>query len=437
MSTIRRPLMRAADYEDAKRVARAGTAAERTALARCAEMAPELLFYLAADRESEVRVAVAANDQTPPQADRMLADDADERVRVALARKIAALAPQLDPNSRCRLERLTVETLGRLVQDTAVQVRAAIADVVKDMPDAPRELVLALAHDTEVPVAGPVLEFSPLLSTEDLLALVHAPPGAETVGAIARRPHLNETVSDAIAATANSPAITALLRNRSAQIRETTLDALIARASEHLEWHEPLVRRPHLSARATRALAAIVAEHLVHALATRPDLDPATAEFLRRQVVKQVAWSAPSVPAHRSDLPLPVDAFAAAGELKARGRLTEAHLLAAADRGEVRMVAAMLARAAEVALSVVERAANLRSAKGLVALCWKAGFSMRVAASVQGLLGRLPPGAILTAPGGAWPLTEEEMRWHLAFLARDGIAAQRPAAPAAMQAAPG
>ncbi|WP_439577911.1 DUF2336 domain-containing protein [Elioraea sp.] len=435
MSTIRRPLMRAPDYEDAKRIARAGNATERAALAQRPDMAPELLFYLAADHESEVRVAVAANDQTPPQADRLLADDADERVRVALARKIATLAPQLDPSSRDRLQRLTAETLSRLVQDTAVQVRAAIADVVKDMPDAPRELILALAHDTEIPVAGPVLELSPLLCTEDLLALVHAPPGAETIGAIARRPHLNETVSDAIAATANSPAITALLRNRSAQIRENTLDALIARASDNVEWHEPLVRRPHLSSRAARALSAIVAEHLVHALSTRPDLDPGTAEFLRRQVVKQVAWGTPSVPTHRSDLPLPTDAFAAAGELKARGRLTEAHVLAAADRGEVRMVAAMLARAADVALSVVERAANLRSAKGLVAICWKAGFSMRVAASVQALLGRLPPTAILTAGPGAWPLSDEEMRWHLGFLAREGIAGQRPSAQAATQPA--
>jgi uncharacterized protein (DUF2336 family) len=429
MSTIRRPLMRAADYEEAKRVARSGTTAERAALAQRRDMAPELLFFLAGDKESEVRAAVAANDQTPPQADRLLADDADERVRVALARKIAALAPQLDPNSQDRLQRLTAETLARLVRDTAVQVRAAIADVVKDMPDAPRDLIIALAHDTEIPVAGPVLELSPLLSTEDLLALVHAPPGAETISAIARRPHLNETVSDAIAQTANAPAITALLRNTSAQIRETTLDALIARAADHVEWHEPLVRRPHLSARAARALAAIVAEHLVHALSQRPDLDAATAEFLRRQVVKRVAWGSPSVPTHRSDLPLPADAFAAAGELKARGRLTEAHMLAAAERGEVRMVAAMLARAADVPLAVVDRAANLRSAKGLVALCWKAGFSMRAAASVQALLGRLPPDAILTAAPGSWPLTEEEMRWHLAFLAREGITAQRAPAP--------
>ncbi|MFN6998428.1 MAG: hypothetical protein ACK4ST_00140, partial [Elioraea tepidiphila] len=101
------------------------------------------------------------------------------------------------------------------------------------------------------------------------------------------------------------------------------------------------------------------------------------------------------------------------------------------------MVAAMLARAADVALSVVERAANLRSAKGLVAICWKAGFSMRAAASVQALLGRLPPNAILTAAPGTWPLTEEEMRWHLGFLTRDGLPAQRAPEPAAAQPAAG
>lgn len=436
MSTIRRQPMRAADYEDAKRIARSGSTAERAAIAARPDMAPELLFYLAADRDSTVRAAVAANGSTPPQADRLLAEDADERVRVVLARKIAALAPQLDPASQDRLQRLTAETLARLVKDTAVQVRAAIADVVKEMPDAPRELILTLAHDTEIPVAGPVLELSPLLSTEDLLALVHAPPGAETVSAIARRPHLNETVSDAIARTANSPAIAALLRNHSAQIRESTLDSLIARAVDHVEWHEPLVRRPHLSPRAARALAAIVADHLVQSLAKRPDLDPATAEFLRRQVVRQVAWGAPNVPMHRSDLPLPMEAYAAAGELKARGGLGEAQLIAAAEGGEVRLVTAMLARAAEVALAVVERAANLRSAKGLVALCWKAGFSMRAAVAVQGLLGRLPPQAILTAPPGAWPLTEEEMRWHLGFLARETLATQpRPATQTAQPAA--
>jgi uncharacterized protein (DUF2336 family) len=410
--------MRAPDYEDAKRIARSGDTSERAALASRADMAPEILYYLAADKASPVRVAVASNDATPPQANALLAGDADAAVRVALARKIAALAPTLDQNEQDRLSRLTWETLARLVNDTAVQVRAAISDVVQAMPDAPRALITRLARDIELPVAGPVLQFSPMLGTEDLLALVADPPGPGTVSAIARRPHLNQQVSDAIAASANSAAITQLLANTSAQIRESTLDALIARASNHVEWHEPLVARPKLSAAAARKLGSIVAEHLVMKLSERPDIDPATAEFLKRQVVKQVSWTGPAA-VHPSDEPSPVKALGEVAAIEAEGPLTEDSLLMSAAMGETRVVAAMLARGAAVPLAVVERAAALRSAKGLVALCWKAGFSMRSAVVVQALLGRLPPASAITSiPGQDWPLSEEEMRWQIAFLSR-------------------
>ncbi len=410
--------MQPADYEEAKRIARAGDTSERAALASRTDLAPEILYYLAADKASPVRIAVAANGSTPPQANALLAGDPDESVRVALARKIAALSPGLDQHERDRLSRLTWETLARLVNDTAVQVRAAIADVVKAMPDAPRALITRLARDTELPVAGPVLEFSPLLTTEDLLALVADPPAPATVTAIARRPHLNADVSDAIAASASSAAITQLLANPSAQIREATLDALIARAPAHKEWHEPLVHRPRLSPAAARKLAGIVAHHLVHKLSERPDIDPATAAFLKAQVVRQVAWTGPAA-AHPSDEPLPAQALGEAAELEDEGELTEDRLLMSAALGETRRVAAMIARAAGLPLAVVDCAAALRSAKGLVALCWKAGFSMRAAVVVQALLGRLPPASAITSiPGRPWPLSEEEMRWQIAFLSR-------------------
>ena len=418
MSDFGAHTMLAADYEEAKRLARSSDESDRARIAARRDMAPEILYYLAADKATQVRIAVAANEATPPQANALLAGDAEEQVRVVLARKIAALAPSLDQNERDRLSRLTWETLARLVNDTAVAVRAAIADVVQAMPDAPRALITRLARDTELPVAEPVLQFSPLLTTEDLLALVADPPGPGTVSAIARRPHLNAEVSDAIAQSASAQAITQLLANQSAQIRETTLDALIARAPGHVEWHEPLGQRPKLSAAAARKLAGIVAEHLVMKLSERPDMDPATAAFLKQQVVKQVSWTA--APAeHPSDEPGAAKALSEAAALADRGELTEDRLLMSAALGETRLVAAMIAHAASVPLAVVERAATLRSAKGLIALCWQAGFSMRAAVVVQALLGRLPPSAAITSiPGRPWPLSEEEMRWQVAFLSR-------------------
>jgi len=69
----------------------------------------------------------------------------------------------------------------------------------------------------------------------------------------------------------------------------------------------------------------------------------------------------------------------------------------------------------------VDRAASLRSAKGLVSLLWKAGYTMRAAPVLQMLLARLSPEAVLEArPGGGFPLTVEEMLWQIGFLSQKG-----------------
>jgi hypothetical protein len=68
-----------------------------------------------------------------------------------------------------------------------------------------------------------------------------------------------------------------------------------------------------------------------------------------------------------------------------------------------------------VALAAVDRAASLRSAKALVSLVQRAGFSMQTAAAVQALLGSIAPDYIL---GGSseCPLSTEELTWQMDFL---------------------
>ena len=183
-------------------------------------------------------------------------------------------------------------------------------------------------------------------------------------------------------------------------------------------------------------LCEIVATHLLAELAARADLPPALAEELRRRVAARVAPNAPEPAA-------PIDttaeaALAQAHALAARGELVEETLLAAARRGEARYSAALLAVAAGTPVSVVDRASSLRSAKGMVSLVWKAGFTMRVAVALQTLLARLAPDAVLTAgPGGGFPLAVEEMRWQLEFLARMGaLTPRRHAAPSIAHSLP-
>ena len=349
--------------------------ATRVRLGASADTAPDLLAVLAADPELTVRAAVALNPAAPAGADRLLCGDGDERIRSMLARRLATLLPgqQLPPHAP--------PVLAGLVEDQSIRVRAAITDVVKEMPQAPRKLILRLAQDSAVPVSYPIIRLSPVLTTEDLLALLGSPPNSSVASAVAARAGLNETLSQAVTATADEAAIGVLLANHTAAIRDSTLDKLVAGAASRTEWQEMLRRRPRLSPAATIALS----------------------EFLngrkpvRMPTVDEARWEAQA--------------------LADRDQLNEAALLGALERGELRMATAMLAVAADVPVSVVERAATLRSAKALVSLVWRAGFSMQVAGPVQTLLAGTPAAAVLRpGPGGTFPLAKEEMCWQISLL---------------------
>jgi uncharacterized protein (DUF2336 family) len=367
---------------------RQGSVAERAALAARAETAPELLTWLAADPAAEVRIAVAANPATPPQAGLLLAEDADIAVREALARRVGRQAPRIAAAAPDRLTRITGTILGRLVEDAAVAVRAALSDAVAGLPDAPRDLILRLARDAELAVAEPVLRLSPLLADDDLLALVAAPPAGFTRRVVAARPRLAEPVTEAIAGTTDAPAVAALLANPSAAIREATLDRLAAGASDQLAWQAALVRRPRLPANAARALGAILAAHLLDLLASRPDLPEGLAETLRPRIEARLAAAAASQDA----------------------------ALDAAHRGDRPALASALTEATGYDAARIEAALALRSPRAITALCWRAGWSADCAEEVQLALG-VPRGkAVRPNVEGGWTLSMAELQWQIELL---------------------
>ena len=98
--------------------------------------------------------------------------------------------------------------------------------------------------------------------------------------------------------------------------------------------------------------------------------------------------------------------------------MTEELVAASIDRGERSFVIEALALMADLPGDVVSKTVSMASAKGMVAIAWKAGLTMRTAAQLQLRLARIPPGTVLQAKDGdAYPLTEDEMRWQLDFFA--------------------
>lgn len=405
---------KAIDYETQKELARSMQPADRRRLAGSTSARPEVLYYLAADSDSSVRAAVAGNEATPVQADLLLARDRSPDVRVDLAAKIARLAPGLSDDAHERLRKLTYEVLEILVRDQMTRVRQVIAETLKDVANAPAEIIRLLARDCEIAVAGPVLEFSPLLNDADLLAIITEAPIPGSLAAIARRPDLATELTDAIGASLDVDAIAALLANPSAQIREETLDRLIDRAPSVLAWHKPLVERPHLSASVARKLAGFVAEHLLRRLVERRDLAPATmrevAAVVRQRLGEEAKPEPETAPAKTGD-----EVLARARGLKQQGKLDEAAVLGALghDRGFVRAALAVLS---ELPVELIDRVLGAHSPKGVTALAWKSGLGMRAALKLQLQLGQIAPNATLKPrDDGGFPLSAEAMNWQLEF----------------------
>ena len=397
------------DYEEQKRRLQDPDPATRAALACHPDARPEVLYYLAGDPDPTVRSAVASNAVTPVQADELLCEDVDDAVRGDLALKIARLIPDMPADEVEKVRELTFAMLDRLSHDQLPRIRALLAEELKQARWAPPPLVKRLAMDALAIVAAPILEYSPLLSDADILEVIAAGCAGESLAAVARRHEVSEDVAEAVVATLDIPAVTALLTNKNARIREETLDKVADNAADVDAWHGPMAMRPELSIRAIRRISGFVATALVEKLAKRAGLDAETAGFLRDTLQRRVNESA--------------------GDLELRERL-EAHALnrddmlndealdSAIETARHEFVREALALRSGLPLTSVDKLLRAGAAKPVVALAWKAGLSMRLAMRLQSRIARIPPAGMLNARNGTdYPMSEDDMRWQLDILA--------------------
>ena len=271
-------------YEQARDLLDHPDATVRSTLGARADVEPEILFFLASDPDAAVRRTVANNATAPAKASLLLAADEDADVRHDLAERVGRVVPGLSGDQQAKAWRTVHQVLILLARDQLPRVRRALSEALKSLPDAPHDIVFTLALDSEASVATPVLEFSPVLTDEDLKEVIRASPLTAQLTAISKRINVGEEVSHAIVGSGNVDAITALLKNGSAQIREETLDAIIDAAPGQVSWHEPLVHRRALSSKAALRIAEFVAQSLIQALARRSDLDAQTTASLGRIV---------------------------------------------------------------------------------------------------------------------------------------------------------
>lgn len=408
-------------YEQARDLLDHADIAVRQALAARADLEPEILFYLARDPDAVVRRIVASNTAAPVKASLLLAADEDGDVRFDLADRVGRLVPGLSQDDHDKAWRTVHQVLILLARDQLPRVRRALSEALKSLPNAPHDVVRTLALDPEATVATPVLEFSPVLTDEDLQEVIRSSPMTAQLVAISRRINVGEEVCMAIVGAGNVDAITALLKNDSAQIREETLDAIIDAAPRQVSWHEPLVHRRHLNAKAALRIAEFVAQSLVQTLAQRTDLDKETTATLGKMVLEKLRRDDERTGLSPDDPDVILDPAALevakrqVDALAQRNRLRPEHIMMqlAAD-GSTSLVVAALARMADLPIAAVADVIRTGSAKGMLAVAWAADFTAEDAVQLQMKVARVTPDAVIKPrAGGGFDATEAELEWQL------------------------
>jgi len=402
-------------FDQAKALARHGDLATRRAIAGDPETAPELLFFLARDRAPEVRAAVAAHKRTPRQADLLLALDEQPEIRTLIAEKIASQSHELNPHDAAQLWQLTVQVLEALARDDLPRVRQLVAETARGIPAAPSRLMTELGRDRTHTVAVPALGFVGKIEDADLVEIVEQAPHEDVIGAVARRPAIGPSVADAVVAHGSPPSVAILLANQQATVAPATLDRVVDRAAPVEIWHEPLVGRPHLSDSAAVRLASFVADRLLHVLQSRPDLDPETNAAIEIIIHEREAAPGTTPVAMVSAEIDDNHAVTRARKLHAGGLLNEDAVMEALDGDRDFLIAALSLRS-KLPPAVVAKILASHSAKGMTALCWKAGFTMRLSLQLQLRVAHLPPKArLIAAGGGMFPLSAAELEWQIEF----------------------
>lgn len=395
--------------QDEETILKQGSENQRLQLAGRANARPEVLYYLADDSSTAVRQAIAKNPTTPIQADDRLTGDVDDDVRMELARKIGRMLPDLSKSEQDALFEKSLAVLKKLADDQLPKVRAIVAQEIKSSDIVPKDLVEKLARDVEGIVAAPVLEYSPLLKEDDLREIIAAGASSDALTAIARRYRVTEPVSEDIAETLDIPAVSALLTNESAAIREDTLDKIITQAQKAEPLHKPLALRPQLSVRAMKRIAGFVASALVHTMMEKSELEEEDAEVILEAVRDRLESERIEDDEIDQMQKLAQDMFD-------KGLLDDTFMVDQIEANRRELVIQCLSVLADVPTDAVRRVIHSKSGRAVTALAWKAELKMRTAFLLQTKFALVPSAQLLPGKDGdKYPLDDSELDWHLSY----------------------
>ena len=138
--------------------------------------------------------------------------------------------------------KLANEIFRLLLKDTEMRVRRVMAEELKSNMQVPHDVIWALANDKHE-VAVPVLQYSNVLTEEDLILIVRATREHPKLQAIARRDSISKELAHSLVETRDDTVTKMVINNTGATLAETSMELVLEEFSRDHSVLEELVLR--------------------------------------------------------------------------------------------------------------------------------------------------------------------------------------------------
>jgi len=259
------------------------------------------------------------------------------------------------------------EIIGHVAFALEEQVRRTLAERFADVPEAPHDLIVKFANDA-IAVARPVLTRSRGLRESDMRAIAER-HGQDHLRAIASRPNVPATVTDAIVQRGDDATLVTLVSNSTAAISRGAMETLVQRAERNEQLHQPMVQRADVPADLLNEMFFFVSAKLRNYILERnAAIDEKTLDAALDTARAQVA-----IPSESQD-PAAQRAREAIDRAERNRELSEAYLVRLLRQKQVAEFLEGFARLTGLDVRTARRILGDSSAEGLAIACKAARF---------------------------------------------------------------
>ena len=301
---------------------------------------------------------------TPSDVERLLTDEsADSRASV-----LTKISHHYNGNNfQGRANEIAEQIFRLLMKDVAVRVRETLAEQLKNNPNAPRDVMLHLANDTET-VSLPVLQQSQVLSDADLVRIVEMSHGMGKLLAISQRETVSSRVSEALVETNYPQVVTSLLSNTGASISDRSFEKIVDEFKNDQSVGDALLQYPKLPRNVVEKFISQASESMAKQLKEKYSIADADLQ-------KTTAGNRDDVMQHLLETEMTlhdIEIFVA--KLASEDRLNVSLVMTALCRGQLNFFTVSLARFANISVQNAMKLVADRGEHGFQGLYQKSGL---------------------------------------------------------------